>query len=722
MLKNRRYICIFLVILLCFSFFGCTRKSKSADSFLMRYSDDSVNVSAENVNTDIFCDGAVLKELKKISDTDMAVLYFNETKGSISVYDSGSDKLWRSLPEKYRNEKTGILAVTVLVSGNEYTLFSQEGQSSFEIKENSILITCDFSSSTENGGEIGYRIPVEFKGADGTMTAEIDCGNIVSTAKNKNAVLKSISVLPFFGAFYAGNDGDFILVPDGSGALIDASSASGSKEGYTVDVYGSDPSENEAEGSYAIIPAFGVKNGNSAIAAVIDEGAAIARINAEAAAKKEGFNRVYPEFEITPTAKNDDGSYYVSENSYKGRIKTSYRFLSKDSADYIGIAGACRELFIRNGALTSGNTDADSEYPFNLSLIGLSGITDENGNTKMQVLCDYTQTYDILESLKAKDINSINLRYRGILEGGVLQKETSDFSFASALGGKQELKELSDYASKGNVSIFTDVNLFSADAESGFKNYAVSLRGDSTVMQRNGSLSFELSSVNDITENTKSMLSAVRENEFEGICLSDAGSVLYSDFSSDEVKFRTDTADIIYSQMGAVSAAKRLMVERGNLYSVKYASLITGLPEKAFYGDKEGVSEVPFVQAILHGIADYSLSAINTSQNSVDAFLKCVEYGAIPYYEWYYSNLGTEQEPDKYYYMNSVAEAQIGYERMKAAFSDLRNERITDHREVRKNVFLTEYGGSTKVYVNYNDKAVTVSGVKLDAKSFLRMN
>lgn len=726
MLKIKGYICIFLAFLLCLSFFGCGRKEKRAGSYLMKLKEGTVQVSSDSGNSKIFSDNAKIKELKKISETDMETLYFSEENLSVSVYDSGAGKIWRSLPEEYKNEKAGVISVTVLIDGNEYVLNSQSDSFSadsaeYEIKEDGISFRYTFRKTLESGTEIDFTVPVEFMARDGMLVSRIDCSALEGKDNGKNVVLKSISLLPYFGAFSEGIKGDGIVIPDGSGAFIDASALPKEKESYSVSVYGSDPSQKEKTESFATIPAFGMKRGEGAFVALIGEGAEIAEIKAEKSGKNGGFNRVYPEFEITPTLKNEDGSCYVSDTSFEGNIEVSYRFLSHDSADYIGMAGACRELLIRNGALTEGNVDTESDYPFNLSLIGVGKTTDESGNEKQQVLCSWAQSYDILGNLKAKDINSINLRYKGVLEGGINQADISKASLNGSLGSKAELDELAEYALSGNVSIFTDVSLFTAES---FNDYGVALDGEGAVYEKGlfGKTEAEIGSLKSLSEKTKSMLSEMRKNDFEGICLSDGGSVLPSDFNADETMLRPDTAKELHSQIGAVSAVKKLMVERGNLYGIKYASVIVDLPENAFYGEKKGVKEIPFVQAVLHGIADYSLSPINLKNNSTEAILKCAEYGAVPYYEWYYADKGTEDKADKYYYMNSVSDAQTGYERMKNTFSDLRDKRITDHEEVKKNVFVTEYGGNTKIYVNYNEEAVTVSGVTVEGKGFIRVN
>ena len=58
---------------------------------------------------------------------------------------------------------------------------------------------------------------------------------------------------------------------------------------------------------------------------------------------------------------------------------------------------------------------------------------------------------------------------------------------------------------------------------------------------------------------------------------------------------------------------------------------------------------------------------------------------------------------------------------MSSVLSDLRDKKITAHSEVKSGVFRTEYGSSISIYVNYNDKDVTVNGVTVEANSFIRI-
>ena len=55
-------------------------------------------------------------------------------------------------------------------------------------------------------------------------------------------------------------------------------------------------------------------------------------------------------------------------------------------------------------------------------------------------------------------------------------------------------------------------------------------------------------------------------------------------------------------------------------------------------------------------------------------------------------------------------------------FADLSDRKITAHYRVKSGVYCTEYGAGTSIYVNYNKKDVTVSGVTIEARDFLKVN
>lgn len=694
----RKATAVFLAAVIFLSFSACGKSS--ADSYTVKKEDGGIAVSAESENKALYASRDKSKQ-KLIARSDMIELYFDAANCTVSVYDTSSGKLWSSLPEK-GSGKTSAVAVTVLVKGNKYTLSSQSDSVGFssalyEETENGVKVNYGFKRTLEDGTKINIFIPVSYSLTDGALSVEADCSGLYGENHDSDVVVTDIAILPFFGADTKGAEGDYILLPDGSGVTVDISEKPKKFAGISLPVY--------QNGN--LLGAFGMKKGDSAFAVLIDEGEEIACVKAEKALSSGGYDSAYGSFEITPV-KADDGVAYVSNKHYEGTLRTVYRFLSYGNADYIGMAGAVRELLIRKGYLLSETMNEKKAYPFNLSLVFQNYVTDQKGKTLSQTLTTYLQAQEILDSLKAKGMENINLRLKGVLEHG------ADVEYSKVPGNKKELGKLLSYGEADAVSLYTDSGLV-ASFDSSYPASALdgeALTYDGRVLVR----------ADKIPDSTNSLLSFMRESAVQGICVGDAGAYLYADYSSGKTYLKSDTADVISKQVSSLSASGKLMIDTGNIYSVKYADMIVNLPLSASFQGEELCNTVPFIQAVLHGLVDYSCEPINESKNSEKAFLRSVEYGAIPYYEWYAADLSTQEKTDKSNYLNSITEAQSQYERAAAAFEDLRDARITDHYRVKKNVYYTCYDNSTGIYVNYNSKAVSVNGVTVEGMSFLRVN
>lgn len=700
----KKSISLLLVILLLFSFSACS-KTKTADSNRVKKEEKSLTVSADNSNKKLFYSKSKDK-LTLVAKSDMIELYFDKENCTVSVYDTASGKLWSSLPEKNTGIKTSALSVTVLIGGNKYTLSSQSDSVGFssalyEEKENGVTVNYGFKRTLEDGTAINLFVPVSYILTDGALTVEADCANIIGEGTDSDIVVTDIALLPFFAADTKGSEGDYIVLPDGCGATVDLSENPEKFSDICLDIY--------ETGN--ILGAFGKKSSDSAFAALIDEGSEIASVNMTKALSGGGCNSVYASFEITDTL-DGDGEVYVNSRSYQGKLSVIYRFLSNQNTDYVGMAGAVRELLIRNGVLLSQNVDESTEYPFNLSLVFQNYVTDAKGRILSQTLTTYEQATEIFTSLKAKGIESINLRLKGVLT----EDNITEAEFSQKPGNKKAFNELIGYGASSGISFYTDAALITASDKNSFSALAVGLDGSSVKSEKG-----VVASAEDIGYNTDALLSLTRETDIGGVSIND-GSILYADCASGENNLRTETADIISKAVASVSASKNLMVDTGNIYTVKYADVIVDLPITASIQSKDLCSRIPFVQTILHGLVDYSSQPVNLTKNPEKSFLKAIEFGAIPYYEWYSADSSAEDKLDMGSYLNYITSAQSQYEKASKAFADLRGARITDHYKVKKNVYCTQYDNSTDVYVNYNDKAVTVNGVTVDAMSFLRVN
>ena len=97
------------------------------------------------------------------------------------------------------------------------------------------------------------------------------------------------------------------------------------------------------------------------------------------------------------------------------------------------MASAAKEEFIANSYLPSALTSDSDNIPFCLTIIG---------SADNEVLTTTQQTTDILSILKGKGINNINLTYKGLLSGGLAQKNLYTADIKNSLGGKDGLADL----------------------------------------------------------------------------------------------------------------------------------------------------------------------------------------------------------------------------------------------------------------------------------------
>ena len=700
----KRSVTVLLAVLILCSFSACGKKEPA--SVRVKKEGAAAAVSADTDKKSLFSSKSKSK-LQLVARSDMIEMYFDKENCTVSVYDTASGKLWSSLPGKSTKEKTSAVALTVLVGGESYTLSSQSDSVGFssalyEENEKGVTVNYGFKRTLEDGTKINIFLPVSYTLSDGALAVETDCSKLYGENHDSDVVVTHIDILPFFGSDTEGEKGDYILLPDGCGTTVDLSENPKEFDEISLPVYEDD----------TLIGAFGIKSGDSAFAVLIDEGEELSCIKAHKALSKGGYNRVYGSFAVTPVQDKED-SVYVCEKAYSGKIRLLYRFLSYGNADYIGMAGAVRELLIRNGYLLSEAQQSEGEYPFNLSLVFQNNVTDSKGRKLSQTLTTYTQAQEILDSLKAKGIGNVNIRLKGVLS----DEKSVCAEYSKAPGSKKELEKLLSYGNGEELTFYTDASLVTSSSEKSLSSAAISLDGEKLTDNNKVYLSADRTD-----ESTNALLSLLREGNVQGVCINDASVRLYADYSSDSFCMKNEAAEIISKQTASVSASGSLMVGTGNIYSVKYADMIVELPLSGSLQKRDLCTRVPFIQAVLHGLTEYSCEPVNKSSNSEKTFLKCIEYGALPYYEWYAADMSAEGKPDKLNYLNSITEAQSQYERAAAVFKDLRDARITDHYRVKKNVYYTCYDNSTGVYVNYNTESVTVNGVTVDGMSFLRVN
>lgn len=692
--------------------------------------------------------------LQQVGKSGLIELLFDESTYSVCVADlshDGSEKLWSALPTQ---ENSGAATATLeIVSGDTlYKLNTQDNSVSFQnaqcsFADDALSVTYILAPDTATAhkekydkDDIAFKLVVNYQIKDGSVYVSAKYENLVA---DSDAKLTKLSLLNSFGAYSEPKQGDYIFVPDGSGALIKTDTRDDSFDSeLSFPIYGGDAASGHANSgtANALIPAYGMKQGNNAFVTIIDSGDAIATVSADRVRGGNDFYEAGVSFDITPCTESK-GKFYMSSESYDGDIGLCIRFLGGSNADYTGMAAAAREQLIRERILSTRTVEEQEYLPLDLTVIGVSDDTlfsfKRLNLKKEKTFTDFEQALDMLTRMKSKGINSIKLRYKGALSGGTDQSSIMTASLLARLGTRSDLKDLVEYVNAQNMEMYLDVNLLSAAKGDSFSSgrTAGSIFGKKAEYNaiNNSPLGKDkyakrLLGMKYVEKSIIEILKDTRFSQFTGFCLNDVGSLLYSDYKNGFN--RQESAEMISEQLPSLTANMKLMTDTGNFRVIKNVSFISHLPTCASQSRSAYVS-VPFLQLVLHGIVGYSGEPLNFSENAKTSFLRCVEYGASPAYEWTYSdtyadkkNKSDEDSTDTVgvYYENWIASASELYERADAALKDLQAARMTSHSEIMSGVFCTEYDTGAKIYVNYTESDVTVSGITIPAGDFIRIN
>lgn len=738
--KFKKIVCLLIclsILLLCFGCSGTGVKNKTIDATAEPICVQSAELSEH------YCASEGLKE---IDTSGLITLLFDENSGAVGVRVANSEesKLWSSLPQQKEygsfSDEAVVVSLNIVHNDQRYILNSQdnsvalggmytnETDEGFEViylitdngdwLKNIDLGATDEAYRTAAKGNILYKVTATYYLKDGCFYADLSWTNL----GNDDDVLINIGFLEYFGADDTAQHGDYILVPDGSGALIDTASQ---EEIPPVDiaVYGNDIGGSSPLSS--VVAAYGMRSGNDAFAAVIGCGESVARITADKAGNASAYNRVGPVFS-TALYRTDENEFTYTNVCYSGDFSICFRFLSGANATYAGMAAACREQLIRDYTLSTRSVEETEYMPL---LVNIIGKVEKGGFFHFgKELTDYSEAVDVLARIKSKGIDNVYLRYSGALTGGLNSRNAAKAKPLGSLGGESGAHELDKYASSLNFKVFYDIDLVSdTDSSYALKNlnnekFAVIFDDPFTTAGFGINLNERHFVKSSLLEDTVlTVLERFDTFDASGYCLTDAGKYAFTELESSVS--REDVIAQYVEKTAPLSTESPVMVCGGNFYLLKNADIVTMLPMSCGRTATESYVPVPFVQIILHGIVDFSYDGINMASDSKKALLRCVEFGAIPGYVITNDSFDDSEEYAQIFSAdNLLASMYDSYFAAGEVLNELRSSRITDHYKVSEGVYCTEYESTTRVYVNYTDQPVIVSGITVEPMSFFRVN
>ncbi|MCM1102612.1 MAG: DUF5696 domain-containing protein [Clostridium sp.] len=615
-------------------------------------------------------------------------------------------------------------------------------QEDFDLDEQNI-------GARQENDSVWFQVPLTYRLEGDTLLAVIDPEEV--SYNDDGYYLVGIDLLRYFGASL--RDDGYLFVPDGSGALIYFNNGKTTVSSYGAQVYGQDRTmiytayyESQIDARNTVkMPVFGIKDGDRAMFAVIEDGDANAVINAEISGKTTGYNDVYASFSYLQygSASLDDmvgaNSYYMySKPEFEGTLAIRYAFLSGEKANYSGMAQCYREYLIRQGVL--GEKHGETALPFYAEYLGaidrpktILGVK----YTAVEAVTTFAQAKEISDRLIEGGVLNLNIVYSGWMNGGLHGTAATKCRIVSGLSkGGMNHAAFQDYAGQIGADLYMTVDLQYVYKEEWFDGYSAMKYApryfDNTNIRV---IAYGLAS--RVSEGALASLirpglvervagelqNTLKKKNISGVNVGTLSWELYSDLADSSYTDRQMAKNCNTAAMeGMREESFSLIGDNANAYAWEYTGDLLNVP---LYSNQYMIldEDVPFYEMVIHGYIPYAGSAFNLADDYETAVLKSVESGAGLNFKWIYADNSVvkETEFDDLYSVNYEAwidRAVETYGRVNAETGYLSGVEMVSHERVQREVVKVTYADGSVVYVNYTNEAVTVDGILVDARDF----
>ncbi|HHY82914.1 MAG TPA: hypothetical protein GX505_09595 [Clostridiales bacterium] len=684
----------------------------------------------------------ILSEDELIARNDNFELYVNPVNLILKLKDLSNGYVWSSAPKEDMmdslNDEWRKIATSLAII--EY--FNASGsvsRSSLKYgSENKPKIT-----KTENGfsaqisfSDAGIELTVNVELKDYGINISIPDESIVQTGKN---TLHKLYVMPFFGAVRGSETPGYVLIPDGSGALIRFSRPRSYISTYSERVYGYDlgmtrltpksATVSQTDKMRLSMPVFGISHGSrqNAFLAVTESGDEYMNIIVNPAGSTVDFtwscaSFVYRDQYVQPTTKAGSGFTTMQPHTNPVNLSMDYIFLSGEDADYVGMAKAYRARLRNAGML---NDLADDSSPIKLKVEAL--MAEPAKGLIGSRLVTMTRISDIekwIDELEASGVANLSVVLWGYEKGGASGHKLDSVRLESAIGTKNQLKALKNkLSSRGNELILRK------EIQRGYERQVdrslLSYHIDGGVISQTDAskLMFNTLYYQNIRKMQSTLdLFARNKDVMENLALTGIPANLFSDFRRNNEIYRNEAKDRIIKLLETAGGEfNKLALYDPNVYALKYADAVYDIPMQhsqfAFETDT-----VPFVQIVLSGSIEYYAPPLNFGTNNIDDILRLIDYGAYPSYvltEEYSSELAATNLNYIYSSQYSDWKDKIAgtYKYINSILSQVKGKSIVKRLVPEDGKVIVEYEGGTTIAVNYTDTDWNYENEKVPAKS-----
>ena len=358
---------------------------------------------------------------------------------------------------------------------------------------------------------------------------------------------------------------------------------------------------------------------------------------------------------------------------------------------------------------------------------------------KKSALTSFDQAKGIVQELLDNGVTTMSVSYKGWTQDALEYKLRNNFKVSSALGGKNDMQELSEFLAANGIDFYPELNISTNKGyKYGFGNSKYTARSVGNVAAKE--YQYDLSKLQYDKKSKPTYLVAPKyyldisnrltksfaNSNANGIYLLDLGNAKIGDYRKIDPIYAEANR---YYQMDTLafwaSQGYKVQVDKPYDFGLASASNVVGAPLTTTLEPIINYS-IPFYQLVLSGLVDYSMEVINGSNDySVEWYLaKAAETGSNLNFQLSYKDNSILLETDytQYYRLN--------YDQWKDTIIDMtmRLNSINVHqgRLIKHEVIAVEglriakveYSNGVKLYINTNSRDIVYDGKTINAYSW----
>lgn len=575
-----------------------------------------------------------------------------------------------------------------------------------------------------------------------------------SLKEYSNSKLSTIALYPYFGTAInvnpeTGEDTKGqLIVPDGSGAIINFNNGKTSSQSYRKRLYGQDmanmPFEMPEENQRILFPVYGMIKEKIGYAAIITEGDAMTTLNADISGRsRDSYNKIYPTFHLRESESVIIGPAWESKVVSiwtREKVQTDFTYkltiLNGEDNTYFGIANAYKEYLIKEKGLTI-LTEKNSKV-----LLELLGTFDSEKHfvgvpyNAMGTLTNYSQALEIIKELNDLGVNDIDIIFKGISNGGLSNKIEDKVKFESKVGSKKEFRKFEKDINDLNINVYPTANFFSTY---GYKKGIDEFKYSSRRLSGDSSKWFEYHEPTRLPyqetqydyRDPANIISPLyyetlygkynKSFEFNNLNLDNIGSKLTSDYNKKLEVYKQESL-LIQERLLKNMKQENIIISEPLGFSVPYIDVATDLPfESTLYELFD--YQIPLIQLMLNDILPYTISSMNLPSNrGIEyLFMKVLETGSDLKYTLSYNS---SIELLNTYHDNYMSTLYTNWtdlikdQNNILVNNGLNTNHLINHEVIETNVYKVVYSNNVEIYLNYSLATKVVDGVEIKGMNY----